>query len=196
MAVGDMYRVVINQTLHGQVINNVLHYRKTEEGFIDGGALALAQRVDAVIVVAMKVQQSSELAHVNVLAQRIRPTPPLVPVLVNTNNGAGSVAGGSLPAADTVVITKRTPYAGRKFRGRVYVAGVPVTHEDNSTIAVAQLNNWQVLANTFAVNLTLDDDTWTPVVYHRSNFTHDVIVAAQVRNILRSQRRRQIGKGV
>lgn len=195
MAVGDTFRVTINMRLHGQQCVSVLHYRETNTDFLAHGADVLAARVAAVVVPQFKAIQGSELTHESVVAQKIFPLPPLVPAVVTTAVGPGQVAGGTMPTEVTAVITKRTVFAGRKYRGRIFVPGVPNVSELDSQLSPAALITWQAAANIINSNLTQDNSTWRMIVWHKATSTFDFTTNLEARPILRSQRRRQIGKG-
>lgn len=197
LAIGDIGQATIKQRLHGQTILNVLHYRISEfaPGSFGHTIQSLAAGVATKFVPAMKAVQSQELTHEGVIAQKIRPLPPELAVVNTAFNGTGSVGVGSLPSSMSLVITKRTRFAGRKYRGRVFVAGLPTTSEDDSKLAAAVLANWEavaVLFNDFVIN---GDVTWEPILWHRSSNTYDAIETAEVRTVLRNQRRRQVGVG-
>lgn len=196
MAVNDIYRIGIKQTLHLQNILTILHYRQTASADPPNDQLSIAERVATTIVPLMKAVQSSELWHDLVYSQKIWPLPPLVPTEQKTAPGAGGVAGGSLPTSVAVTITKRTQFAGRKYRGRAFIAGVPVTSESDSQLAQAQMAAWQQLADGMALTLQgFNENIYQPVLWHQGPKTWDAIVACSARTVLRNQRRRQIGKG-
>lgn len=194
MSVGDIYRVTLSQTLHAQQVLNTLYYRET----VNGGAspaTALALRVAQVVVPPLKAVQSNELSHLEVLAQKIWPQPVALPASDISAAGAGGVASSSLPTSNAVVITKTTLFAGRKYRGRVFIGGVPVSAEDDSKLAAAVTASWVVFAQTLAAVLVSGGYTFVPIIYHKTTHTDDQIQNAIVRTILRVQRRREIGKG-
>jgi len=198
MATNDIHRVVIEGTLHAQTVQTVLHYLTTVDTGLSpvAQATALAARVAAIVVPQLKSIQSAEYAHTRIIVQKIFPLPPRLPIINTTALGAGSVAGSSLPCADCAVITKRTIFAGRKYRGRIFVPGVPVTSELDSQLSPAALTTWQAVAD--AINVALvqaPGDTWAMTLWHKSTSTNDVVTQLIARPILRSQRRRQVGRG-
>lgn len=191
MAVNDVFQAVIEQKLHNQTVLNVLHFRLDAD---QPTAVALNQDVRTIIIPTMKGVQSNELQHVAVWTQKIWPLPPLNAVRDATAAGPGTVAQNSLPTSVAVVLTKRTAFAGRKYRGRVYVCGVPVTHESDSTLAAANQAAWQALADKFAFAAWAASD-FTPIIWHRGPKTDDTVITVEARTILRNQRRRQVGVG-
>lgn len=197
MAVEDIYRVGIEQTLHGQLVLNVLHFReRSTDAAITDLAGALAGRVAAVVVPPMKAAQSNELNHTRIWAQRIKPTPPLIPSVVVGHAGAGSFPSNSLPTSVSVVVTKRSTFAGVKYRGRLYGAGIPQAGEDNSQIIQAHVDLWQNVGDAIATALVNGAAIWDPIIWHRSTQNYEVILACEARAVLRNQRRRQLFRGV
>lgn len=192
MAVGDIYQAVIKQKLHGQTVLNVLHFRADTAL---NTAADLALQVATKIVTPMRVVQSAELSHEGVTAQKIWPLPPELAVLDLSELDPGAVAGDSLPTSVAVTVTKKTAFAGRRYRGRMFIGGVPVTSEANSTLAGAVLAAWiAAFAGLPASEWAATD--WTPVLYHRDDHTYGIITNYEVRTNLHNQRRRQVGRGI
>jgi len=195
VAVNDYYRVTVDQTLHGQKVLNTFYYQETTSAG-GGSSAALANRFAVVVIPTMKACQSNEVQHNGVYAQKIWPLPPIVPSFDASAAGPGGVPGSSLPSSMAVVMTKQTAFAGRKYRGRVYIAGLAAIHEDDSKLAPGVFNLWSAFSTTLAGVLAPAGYAFTPIVYHKATRTHDNIVNVLTRTNLRNQRRRQIGKGV
>lgn len=194
MAVGDIFRVTMEQALHSQTIMNTLHYRCVTTGGADSPVLAAL--ITSNITPLMKAVQSNELTHGPVYVQKIWPLPPLLPAANNTAIGVAGVAQNSLPTSMAVVITKKTEFAGRKYRGRFFAAGVPVTHENDSRLALANVAAWQALADALDDVLVTPGWSFQPVLWHKATKTYHDLMSGEVRLILRNQRRRQVGKGI
>jgi len=195
MAVGDIHQVTVVQELHSQTVLNVFHYRITAVGVGNADANLLAAFL-AGPWTQMKTALSDELEFVKNISQRILPSPPLVGVDDPTASGNGDVAGGSLPTSVAAVVTKRTANAGRRYRGRTFLAGVPISHEEDSKIANAFMGLYQNIAS--ALDNILNQGAWLfqPVLLHRDDNTTTDINSCIARDVLRNQRRRQVGKGV
>jgi hypothetical protein len=132
MAVGDVYRLVLQQLYSGQKIQNSLHFRrKAALDPIQADCFALATDW----VNALKTHQSPELLHTGWQVQQVRGgtveynpdctregglvfegtyTPPSVGVHASANG---------MPPQSAIVTTLRTGFAGRRRRGRFYFAG-------------------------------------------------------------------------
>jgi len=195
MAVGDIYQVTPRQLLHGQAINNVFYYRETVLASV-APAVNLAIRFGTVVIPLMKAAQSNELSHVDIVVQKIWPLPPAMPVVNSTFAGLGSVVENSLPTSVAVTVTKTTAFAGRKYRGRLFMAGIPATFEIDSLVTVAGQAVYNALAAVMDDVLTQAGDSFQPILWHKGPKTFDDVLAAHCKIVLRNQRRRQVGKGI
>jgi len=199
MAVGDIFRVTIVGSLHSQVINTVLHYRQEfDSGISTTPEVGLAAQVN-VIAQNLLAEQSAEFAYQFTMAQYILAAPPRNPVVDLSGAGVGSIAGDSLPAYCCATITKQTVFAGRRYRGRIFMAGIPVTSELDSQLKAARKTAIQTIANQFAALQTdANGDQFRPILLHRNPFpiNYTNLKAMRVNSVLRSQRRREVGKGV
>lgn len=195
MAVGDIYQVTLEGKLHGQTILNVFHYKLVDEAAGDPSEnCALA--FDDGPATAIKSALSEEYAIVRVVAQKIFPLPPLVPYVSTAKAGNGAIAGNSLPTSVTVNVSKRTAYAGRKYRGRTFLAGVPAGFETDSELNAIGIAGFATTKNAIAATIIQGAWSWKPVLLHRSTNTTDDILKTDLQIPLRNQRRRQVGKGV
>jgi len=199
VALADRFRCTIVGSLHGQVINTVLYYIQSfDNGVTSTPEIGLSEQV-AILASGMLAEQSAEYSYTHTMVQRFVPVPPRVPVVHTALAGVGSVAGDSLPSYCCATITKLTNFAGRRYRGRIYLAGIPVTSEQDSQLKSARRIAIQALAVPFASTLTdVNGDQFQPILEHRNPvpdfFT--VLRSMRVNPVLRSQRRREIGKGV
>lgn len=196
MAINDVLQVTIEAFLHGQQVVTVLHYAEANPPDTLTSENWLSAAVQTIVVPAMKGLQSAELGHAAVSVQKIWPLPPNVPVRNTTGAGGGNIAGSSLPTCVTAVITKQTAFAGRKYRGRMFIPGVPVASENDSQLSAAAMVTWQAAADAMNVTLSADNGEWNMVLWHRSTKTWHTVLKLLARSVLRNQRRRQVGKGV
>ena len=76
-------------------------------------------------------------------------------------NHPGTAAGNALPPANAMVITLRTAFAGRSFRGRVYLGGLAATTSDVNGHIVAQANtDANVFVQQFGTVCTTAGGNW------------------------------------
>lgn len=195
MAVGDIYLVTVEQELHGQTILNTCHYLESASGG-SGGAALLAAGIDSRIGSVWKPVMSDEWHYTLTQAQKVYPTPPQYPVQVGTNSGDGAVGTPAANTSDAIVFTKRTALAGRKYRGRFYIAGYPNTYQFESAIESTSVATMTPLGAALVGTYTNGTYTFDPVLFHRSDNTNTAIAATVLRTTIRNQRRRQLRKGI
>lgn len=195
MATQDVYRLTVLGRLHNQRIIQVHHYRQTTTEPGDNSAqLTAAWRVanEPSLLACL----SNEYSQEGYLTQRIHPLPVNAAYELPTPSLNGSVVVSSLPSSVAAVTTKRTLFAGPKYRGRNYYAGVPTTHELDSKLTASAMNLWGTYASNLEVPLvSLGGISFTPVLFHRSTSTNTTVFTCIARDILRNQRRRQVGRG-
>jgi len=199
MAMNDRFRATIVGSLHGQTINTVLFYIQSfDNGVTSTPEIGLAAQV-GILASGLLAEQSVEYTYLQTVVQRFVPVPPRVPIVDASLTGTGSITGDSLPCYCCATITKQTNFAGPRYRGRIYLAGIPVSSELDSQLKSARRLALQTLAAPFASILTdLNGDQFTPILEHRNPVPdfYTVLRSMRVNPVLRSQRRREIGKGV
>jgi len=195
MPIGDIYQATITQTMHEQFMNNVLHYRVATEGAGNGGAI-LGAAVGATVVSLFKPLCSDEWVYNGTVCQKVFPKPPLAPVFANAGAGAGAYAGNAIPGNAPCVITKRTMFAGPKYRGRMYISGLSTADEENGQIVGSTITALNAYAAQLLTPYSVSGWEFVPILFHRSTNTYTDINEWSARPILRNMRRRQIGKGV
>jgi len=196
MAVGDVYSVVLHSRQHAQDLMNVMHYENVSGGTPDDSSLIAAAWL-AQHTAAWRACCSDEWEILGLSVQKIKPVPVLLAFTQSLSNNEGTVAGDSLPTSMSAVITKRTAFGGPSGRGRLYLAGVPLSFELNSTVTDAGLLIYQTLGNLLDNNITLAGGAvYRPVVWNRTDKTTRPIVSTLARRTLRNQRRRQVGRGI
>jgi hypothetical protein len=196
MAIGDLYQLTVMGRCHGQTILNVLHYAITTE-------VGITQLTDLVTTFRTTCEahwracHSAEYTLDGYLAQKIRP----LPINASYEEGplvlAGTGGAQALPTSVAAVLTKRTDLAGRSYRGRVYLSAIPTTFELDSELTGAALNVYQTLADDLEQILAAGaGNAFTPVLWRRSAELARPITQFVPRQVLRNQRRRQVGRGI
>lgn len=184
--------------LHGQRTRNVFHYRYTGSTSLDGPTTldALMDEFEAEILAGWFIVTSSEWMCDGVQCQLISPT--RYRSRFKAIAQAGQVQGNSLPTTTCVVLRRTAILSGRRYQGRIYVAGVPTSSENDSQLSAAVLANWTGLAS----NLKEPLEGGTAVECFVPNLARtapasgvtDVELTA-LDPILRIQRRREVGVG-
>jgi hypothetical protein len=203
---GDIFEVVFGGRQHGQDTRNVVHFRvRTTSG---SGAPTDAQLEAAILAGVwvngmrdeMRQQLSSEWSLLFTKAQRLSPGPRSAGVVSVEDAGPGSIPGNALPTAVAAVIQKRTAFAGRRYRGRMYVPGIPASYENDSSLSAEGVTAMEQLANNldqiFVATAAAVAFTFEPILLHRDvQGGYTLVTGHGVDSVLRTQRRRQVGKG-
>lgn len=197
--IGDIYTLTLKGTVQGQRCENVLHYEVTADADYSQLAGGLNNYAAAIILPAIANIQTSEFLWDEVTAQKIWPLPAFFPITFATGI-PGDVPPPTMPAEVAFVVSKQTILAGRKYRGRLYVAGIGALAMsastgkwDTTTMGAASSIGATLLAN---VPSTGGIGSLRPVIYHRVTNTTTVLAAILPRDVPRAQRRRQIGRGI
>lgn len=109
---------------------------------------------------------------------------------IQTEALAGTATDDSMPQETCPVISLRTTNASKAGRGRCYLP--PLTEASNAGNGEMVSGSQTQLADA-AQNMvqSLNGSNMTVVVYHRNSNTSDDVVAVDVANLFRVQRRRQ-----
>lgn len=190
---GDVLLTTLQGTLFGQRTITTFHWSVNAMP-VATSLLSLLTLLEANLMPDFKGMLSNEWSASEVTGRRI---------IVNATRsysvqsvGNGSVASSSLPPSVAGVISRFTNASGKKGRGRIYVPAVPDLWHLNGQLSQAGLNAYDLfrprldLPTTLAGGIALE-----PVLFTRPN-TVVFVEGSLVRNILRSQRRREIGVGI
>jgi hypothetical protein len=141
-----------------------------------------------------KVMIPTNYALTQIQVRVYNPTVPLAYDLNVSPPIAGTRPGNAEPGNATMSMSERTGLAGRKYRGRMYLAGLAqpdVTQSDTviSFITAAAANAMaNLISQLFLNNTELS-------IFHRNSNTVTEVIAYVIENILDSQRRRLPGRG-
>lgn len=120
-AVNDIYAVRVFCSLGDQVSVNVLTYRVENLVLLGPTDTEIATTFDQAWGPLYKAVMSSQATYRGLQVQKIRPLPIHVATQSTAAAGVGLNAGDALPRQTSGILTKRTQFAGRAKRGRVYV---------------------------------------------------------------------------
>ncbi len=203
MAIGDIIETVItweNITRKDRYVN-VLHWRcKTEISSpameIDAAEGLLTKTLNGVLP-----SMANTFTILNVLAQRVAPEPRTAGfVAIAPANSNGGQAGQALPPSTALVIRKRTIFAGRRFRGRVFVCGLVEADQDNGVYSGANYNSMAQQWDNIIVNTLVGPQNGAEfecVIWTKGTAaaTATRITSTFPDDRVRSQRRREVGRG-
>lgn len=196
MAVGDVYSLVVKGKVHNQTTMNVFHYWCSITGDADDADdLVAAFRTNCETQYLACCASEFELE--GYICQKIHPLPVLASFTQGVAFTVGTGGVESLPSSVAVVLTKRTSIGGKAGRGRVYMPAVPVDFEADSVLTGGALGTYTNLANKLDDPLTVaNGGVYVPALWHRASRTHHSLIGVTPRNVLRNQRRRQVGRGI
>lgn len=163
-SVPDTMEIVVNMRLHGVPVVNVLAARGAgapSPSALEGIAVLVADWWQ----VSLAPEVSTELFLTGVTTRDL--TSALGPSyeLLVSPNASGQVPGGSLPGNVAFVVSHRTGFGGRSFRGRSYVPGIPGGSFDNNEVLPAFADG---VTNAFNVlRSRLGEGTWALAVVSR-----------------------------
>lgn len=208
MAFNDIYRLRIYQRLHGAQVVNVLHF--VEDANLTGtGAQALADDFRTNMSTALRGRCSTQMLFETIEVQSIVPFSGSAAVSNFPANTLGTVSGNVTSATLAEVVTIYTSRAGRRGRGRIYLAGAMTAATGESSSGVwnsTQTTRTTTLATALATRymqvpyltswalgvwskvIAGPDPPWPTSAFVRAT-------GLTVRTIMRTQRRRQVGVG-
>lgn len=141
-----------------------------------------------------KAVLSEEAEYYGVSLGRVLPAPKTVPAKNISARGVGDVAGDMLPGQVSGIISFATAFAGRKFRGRVFIP-FPSETDNAAHIPVAGYGTrLQALATAMLAPLTVtagaSSATFTPFLFHRNDGSSTKITTMLAKRLWATQRRR------
>lgn len=174
------------------------HYRVTTAENLSQPQGDLAVHFDSNHVGFIKALLATSATYRGVQVQRIWPLPRTFPSVVTASAGAGTGAvGDPLPRQTSGIITLNTEFAGRAFRGRIYLPFPSEGANDvDGTPTAAYLTSLQAFATDLATTESIADAganlvVLTPVIYHfLQPGTSHTVTAGVARDKWATQRRR------
>jgi len=208
MAVGDLLRVSVEATLHGQTTFNTFYYLQTAGAGVED-ELQSNNLCNAILAApwwaAYIDLHSEEWVFTKFRTVKVVQAGAIIGDTISFEtdalNNAGDFVGESLPSSVALVVRRRTAIGGRRGMGRIYLCGVPAAWELDSKINTEDPNFGPAMGDFLAnVNNVVTQGTlsWEPRHYMPSG---PAIVHAAIRQwvfdeVLRNQRRRQWGRGM
>jgi len=207
MAYNDIFRLRIYQRMHGAQVVNVIHFVE-DLAAVGGGASGLATDFVTNMRPTLIARACPQLLFEYVEVQSLVPFSG-GPVVVNfPANTVGTQGSSSVSATLAEVLTIYSSRAGRRGRGRIYLAGADTggANVASGIWLTAQTTRTQAMATALATRYIGIPGTvayclgvWSKVIagpnppWPTGAFVR--ATALTVRTIARTQRRRQVGVG-
>lgn len=186
------YRVVCSFGV--QTSFNVRHMRVSGVGVPIPNLGDCATAINAIMAPLWKAVMSNQCTYRGVMVRRVRPLPPSPPAWENGSQGVGTVATEPLPNQVAGVISLYTNFAGRRYRGRLYI---PFPAEgDNTVTSIPSAGYLTGLGNIggAVLGIITNPNTkiaiLTPILYHRLDGTSNDLVGTTTRTVWGTQRKR------
>lgn len=199
MAVSDIYQVTTTGVLQGQTCENVHHYQVTADADSAALATALFNRWFNTLLPALATFQSANWRWSEIKVQKIWPLPAFFPQVGSVSIN-GTEDGPAMPSEVAVVFKKTAFLAGSRYRGRMYIAGIPYEAMVTATglWSLAYQGFFSTFELAYGVNVVTAPagGVLSPVIYHRADHTATAVAGCRSTNVPRAQRRRQIGRGI
>lgn len=202
MALNDIWKITVVGQIHGQETNNVQHYRFTsEESTFAGIAAAIFDCIRTVLLPGL----SNEWRVIEIRGKKLFPQATDESVIAALSTDVGGLNTEGLPSYCAALVSIKTGLAGRRNRGRFYLAGVPETGQTGSRLTNGELAIIVAfaacLANKFIV--ANNDFPYRLGVLSRKNVQGGASIGNAFRdgtvltttNVMATMRRRKIGVG-
>lgn len=197
MAIGDYYKLAVENQWNGQVFVNVFHFRQVDNptGGIPNNAAGLIYYWNDILAAgpgpAVKYRDVMP-SVVTVYRQYAYCLTNVADAAENVVNVLGTRGTGDLcPPQCATVITWRTANAGRRFRGRSYLG--PIREQDQSAGTI-EAAIYKTAVNSFASAMMSHFNGATSkykhVVYSRILATGLSVTSYVIRDSIKTQRRR------
>lgn len=135
-AIGSSWQVVIEGRQEGQLTANVMHF--TCVGATTDVDLNLIQVLLSCFITHLLPVLSSAWTLERVRWKQVSPAVGIEQISIPTGGAAaGGGAAACLPSFCSAVLSKRTLFAGRSGRGRMFIAGIPEGQATNSLLDTA-----------------------------------------------------------
>jgi len=125
MALNDIFQAALQFNIKGEKVANVLHFKQTSSDVILPANEDLVAGIREDIWPSYQAILSEDVTLQSIACKKI--SPALGGSVVVPVNEAGTVAEDTMPTQSTVVATLYSDSIGARFRGRIYISGVPKT---------------------------------------------------------------------
>jgi len=198
MAIGDVLRLaVVSKDNTGQnSIVNVFHFRQSAVLILDTPFEDLAQAwLDQVLGVYKACMTASyEVVQLQPRSLEV----PASGIDVPVTGGTGTLSGSqNLPHQIAPIITWRTPFVGRRFRGRSYMPVITEDHQNDGVIDSTLTGLLEDFADAMLgmAAETISSAGWELVIHSVAGSADTPVTAYAVRPLLGTQRKRRTGAG-
>ena len=154
MAAGDIIKLIVNQSIFSENVQNVLYYKVvTDDGTTDN-EIALAEDFFTDVLPTWRAFVVDLVFFTCIQTQKVFPTPK-GSTFDRISAPTGDITTEALPATDAALIRKFNPaVAGVGRKGRVYIAGIPEANQQRGRINAALAGSLNALGTLLIQNRT------------------------------------------
>lgn len=206
--VNDWIEVNLVGRYHSQTCITTHHYKFVSKDD-EAGALTLEDIGDQFIIdfwtgafPNYRTAMSVNYALTAVTAQVVSPVRSIMwPTAPPAGSAAGGTAGSSLPSGVAAVLRRRGNIGDRHNYGRVYVPGLPVSYVVDSKLTQLAKDALQPVVDLITRDQTVPMNVGTallrPYVFNKLVPNNSrVVTHGMVDDVVRYQRRREVGVGI
>jgi len=133
---GDLLEVSFVMKIREQYCFNVQHFRVQASGVGSITDSDILTQIDVDMALLYKTYMSAGATYYGTKLQIVRPV-RIDAVFTTSHAGAGTVGAEPLPSQTSLVIKKRTGFASKRRRGRMYLAGWDETQNTAAELPAA-----------------------------------------------------------
>lgn len=145
-----LWEVVLHWRFNSRHCANVLHYRQIAATTPVAPESVISGFVDGTLLPSLAGMVSNRVDFLAYTVKRLGPGIPTEPIPYSPTTASGSVGGDPLPGNVALCLTKRSGYAGRKYRGRFFVGGLS---EDQTSGNLFDIAGYVLQLTALASNL-------------------------------------------
>jgi hypothetical protein len=189
----SIWKVTVSMTFMGQLNQNRLYVNDQAE---NGTGDAVCAYIRDHWVNNVKFAMNAGVVFTQVDAVRVGASGDQATLLLLNTHGSQSEETQTCPFA-AWVLQFRTGISGRKFRGRAYIPGYRFGDQQFGRITAGGVTIWSSVLLALNEDLTDHGGSNMNLVIHGEHESHDTpVTSIQLRPIMGSMRRRNIGVGV
>lgn len=196
LVAGDLYTMTVATYQSDQLGLNVRQYVVDS---VTGGTVNdqnMAETFDAGLAPLYKAYLGTDAVFYGVRVGKFLPLPPTYPQFSTAHTGAGTGGAQSLPGQVSGIITLETDFAGRGYRGRVYLP-FPSRSLDDATVnrpSDAALDLFNAIGTYLTGTRVLTSGGSTavlkPILWHAEDGDYTPINNSDARQAWATQKRR------
>lgn len=190
MAVNDVYQVDLLYSNKGEKCANVIHVKETADpGTTNEVHIAEAVK-DDIWTAALRATMTNDCTLQTIRVRRIDPTSG-GPVMATVDE-AGSIAQDTLPPNSAVMLSMYTARLDRSGRGRLFLPGVPKTHNEDGLLPESVVTLYDAVGTALTGTLAESGGTWIVGVWSSTATQFNQFTSWQVRSWIHTLRGRRM----